>query len=124
MDKIDLIILKKMIKKFGSIELKVKGVSMQPLISENETIYIKELSKELKRFDIIVFHQDQKLIVHYFWQKNRYFSDNGEVYLTRPLNPIRGYDIPINKNDILGIVDNIKITKYLKFKIIFYKLFR
>ncbi len=123
MDKIEFLYLKKMLSQKGFVELKVKGTSMRPLISENDIIKIEELKSELKIFDIIVFYQDQKLIVHYFWQKNKFFNNENENILTRPLNPISGYDFPIRNVEILGIVTNFRVSTFLKLKIILNKFF-
>lgn len=116
------IILKKQLEIEKTIQLEVLGSSMLPLYrSVGERINVEIIHEliELKRFDIIVFWQNEGLIVHYFWKINSFFNDNAKdpTIITRPLNPITAYDHPIHFNQLLGIVRDKKIGNYLKFKI-------
>lgn len=115
------------LKNVKELDITITGNSMKPLFNEDsqqtKVRYIDDLNL-LKRFDVIVFWQGDKLISHYFWKKNEYFqNDNGEPYIiTRPLNPIKSFDIPIVSAQILGILPE-KIGLGLKLKIFFRQLF-
>lgn len=102
----------------GVAKVRIRGNSMNPLLSELDHVTIFPLRdlNSIKRFDVIVFWQHNILMCHYFWKRNAVF--NPDVLLTRPLNPINGYDHPINQSQVLGIAKLVKISSWLKFKII------
>lgn len=121
------LILKSFLETKGELVMNIKGVSMNPVLYEKDCVSVvptKSLNS-LKRFDVIIFWQNNILICHYFWRTNTYFQNNSsdldsKILTTRPLNPLRGYDHPIKMSEILGIVPMVKINWWLKLKIILY----
>ncbi|MBY0412922.1 MAG: hypothetical protein K2Q18_02090 [Bdellovibrionales bacterium] len=115
------------LKKSKEMEIAVSGISMLPLYAKDIQIttvrHIEDL-KSLKRFDIIIFWQNNILISHYYWKRNEHFNDdpNDPNIVTRPLNPIRSFDHPIKSAQILGILPE-KINLWLKIKILFCNYF-
>jgi len=104
------------------LELNVLGTSMHPLYkSAGEVANVEVLKglKDLRRFDIIIFWQNNSLIIHYFWSLNKNFNEDPDnpLIVTRPLNPLRAFDHPIYFDRILGRVKEKKIGFWLKLKI-------
>jgi phage repressor protein C with HTH and peptisase S24 domain len=113
---VDVETLKFIIEKKGKLNLKVSGRSMIPLLKENDEILLSPL-KNLKRFDLIAFSSKGQIVCHYFW------GENNKDLLTRPLNPIGSFDFPIETEQIIGKVENVRISIFLKFKIFMRDLF-
>lgn len=115
---------KEMLKEKGVLNVNIVGRSMFPLIKEGSTLSIVPIGsyESIKKFDVIIFHDGHRLVCHYFWKRNMYFKNeedlNNPVLVTRPLNPIHAFDHPINADQILGYVPDVKIGPYLKFKIL------
>lgn len=101
----------------GLITLTISGHSMLPLIQERDSINIIPcIPEKLKMFDIVVLWDNEKLICHYLWKKN-----NGLVKraYTRALNPLNSkLDSPVEFYFILGAVENYKIKKGTKLRIL------
>lgn len=74
--------------------------SMVPVIQVGEEILVEVKAENLKRFDIIVFVQDKKLICHYLWTLNRIV----EPRLMQTRNISGGLDFPIVESDYIGKV--------------------
>jgi len=128
LDNSEFIILKNYLKLNKTIRLNVWGSSMLPLYKTNGeevNIVIIHEFQDLKRFDIIVFWQNERFIIHYFWKLNKFFNDNdtNPTIVTRALNPINSFDHPIHFNQVLGIVREKKIGSWLKFKIALSSIF-
>lgn len=106
-------------KRVLNIMLKYQVVSdsMMPLIPIGSEITIKKIQDvdRLKKFDIIVFKSGNLLMCHYYWHQNQHF-DKGMI-TTRALKS-GGHDIPFDKNKILGIVTNFKLSGWMKISII------
>lgn len=105
------------------LKYKIVSDSMSPLIPIGAEIEIRKLedSEELKKFDIILFKQDARLVCHYFWHENDIF-DKGLIN-TRCINSL-DEDHPFARNQIIGIVTNFKISNWLKFKMMIRDLLR
>jgi hypothetical protein len=119
-------LLKRHLEIVKQLDISIIGQSMAPLYRpEGQLVkvsYIEDLNS-LKRFDVIVFWQNDILVSHYFWKKNSYFTDpNDPTLVTRPLNPIKSFDHPIKYNQILGILPE-KINFWLKIKILYKIIF-
>ena len=116
--------LKLLIQKFKTIEVNLMGKSMNPLMHQGDKVHVTKFESinKLKRFDILVFWSGDLLVCHYFWRKNSIFIDSelDPVIMTRPLNPIRAYDAPIKASQILGTVNDVKISFWLKLKVAYY----
>ncbi len=120
-------ILKKSLRELNSIEFVIDGNSMEPLIKNRTKILISRVDdlKSLRRFDIIVVCLNDRLICHYFWKMNQvYLHPEMNTIVTRPLNPITGYDAPVSINNILGRSDVFSLTLLMKLKIAWYFLKR
>jgi hypothetical protein len=121
------LLIKKHLAKVSEMDIVIKGISMLPLFSKSSQVvkvqYIED-EKSLKRFDIIVFWQNNILVSHYFWGRNKYFNENPNDpdLITRPLNPIKGFDHPVKYEHILGIIPE-KIGFFLRLKILFNIMF-
>ena len=110
------------LRQHGKIFINVYGTSMLPLFkNEGEEVVVTSVSdwQEIKKFDVVVFWQNNILICHYFWRHNKYFNDDvsNPTLLTRPLNPIKGFDHPIKFNQILGTVKSKKISFWTRVKV-------
>jgi hypothetical protein len=107
------ILIKIKLAALGQMKHPVVTGSMEPLIAVGSWIEVKPCKiKDLNQFDIIVFHQFEKLICHYVW----YFSKlKQDEVITRSL--VGGEDMPINENHLLGRVVNFDISKFQRFKI-------
>lgn len=104
------LIYKKKLHKQGEIISTVVTGSMEPLIPVGSKAVIKPYDfKKLQKYDIIIFLQRDKLICHFVWHFSR--MKKGEL-ITKSL--IGGEDMPICKDDFLGIVDNFQITTLQK----------
>ncbi len=101
------------------LRIKIKGKSMQPLLKDGKEVELCKIDsvEELKRFDILVFYDkvEDIFICHYFWKLGKHFvKDENDYILTRPLNPLTGYDTPVNPEMILGRVKNESFPLWLK----------
>ncbi len=96
---------------------KIVSGSMVPVISIGEEITIEVKARELKRFDIIVFVQHQKLICHYVWAMNKIVEPR--LMQTRSMGG--GKDFPIGEDDYIGKVISHRLSWWNKLKIIFSK---
>lgn len=86
-------------------KFKIVTGSMDPLIPVGSNVVV-DTTAEIKLSDIIVFWQDNKLICHILWRKNKIISQHGQVILvTRPLFG-RRTDLSITANQVLGKVIN------------------
>lgn len=114
-------LLKTHLKSVKTLDIEILGLSMVPLLDPEghkvKVLYVEDL-KILKKFDVIIFWQNNILICHYYWKVNKYFNDPVDpTIVTRPLNPIKNFDHPIKYNDILGIVDQ-KLSIWMKIKVL------
>ena len=87
---------------------------MAPLINTNEFVNLLTLDNpdSLKKFDIIVFRQQDILFAHFLWRKQN--ISGKESYLTRSLKNPTISDFPIEKADLVGIIIDKKLSFYHK----------
>ncbi len=90
---------------------------MIPVINIGEEITVEVKAKNLKRFDIIVFMQDDVLVCHYLWNINRFI----EPLLLQTRNISGGRDYPIKEEDYIGKVLSHRMSLLRKLSIIFFK---
>ena len=90
--------------------------SMIPVINIGEEITVEVKAKNLKRFDIIVFMQDDVLVCHYLWNINRFI----EPLLLQTRNISGGRDYPIKEEDYIGKVVSHRMSFLRKLRIIFF----
>jgi signal peptidase I len=91
--------------------------SMIPVINIGEEITVEVKAKNLKRFDIIVFMQDDVLVCHYLWNINRFI----QPLLLQTRNISGGRDYPIKEEDYIGKVLSHRMSFLRKLRIIFFK---
>lgn len=96
---------------------KIVSGSMIPVIAIGEEITVEIKARELKRFDIIVFVQNQKLICHYLWTMNKIVEPR--LMQTRSMGG--GKDFPISEDEYIGKVISHRLSWWNKLKIIFSK---
>lgn len=89
---------------------------MIPVINIGEEITVEVKAKNLKRFDIIVFMQDDILICHYLWNINRFI----EPLLLQTRNISGGRDYPIKEEDYIGKVLSHRMSFLRKLRIILF----
>jgi hypothetical protein len=97
-----------------------KGVivsdSMAPVIKIGDKLVVEVDNRDLQRFDIITFWQNEKLVCHYVWSMNRVVTP----FLLQTRNLKYGSkDTPINWDDYLGKVINHRLSFWDKVKIYF-----
>jgi signal peptidase I len=109
--------LKKKILEQPFFKGKIVSGSMIPVIEIGEEIMVEVKAKELKRFDIIVFVQHQKLICHYLWTINKIVEPR--LMQTRSMGG--GKDFPISEDEYVGRVISHHLNWWHKLKIIFVK---
>lgn len=96
---------------------KIVSGSMVPVIAIGEEITVEVKARELKRFDIIVFVQHQKLICHYLWTMNKIVQPH--LMQTRSMGGHK--DFPIGEDEYIGKVISHRLSWWNKLKIIFSK---
>lgn len=86
-----------------------------------ETVLVRPINENLKPFDILIFHQHDKLICHMYIKESALGTNSGLAeYLTRPYSG-NLFDYPVAKSNVLGIVCSHKVSLFRK---IFYLLKR
>ena len=96
---------------------KIVSGSMIPVINIGEEILIEVKARNLKRFDIIVFLREEKLICHYLWNINRVVKP----LLLQTRNIKGGKDYPIKEEDYIGKVLSHKLSFFRKLRIVISK---
>jgi signal peptidase I len=102
------------LKKIPMFKSKVVSDSMVPLINIGDEVIIDVGHQDLKRFDIIVFYHDGKLISHYLWRINRIVKP----ILLQTRNMSGKLDYPIEQKDYFGKVMNFKLSFWQKLRIL------
>jgi signal peptidase I len=116
------LILKKILLVKKVCQCRVITDSMIPIINVGDVIKVVPVENRatLRRFDIVVYWDGEKLISHYIWHQNRILKHQEEIYTTRSLKEYSVNDVPIKISDILGFVENFQIPFWTKTKIILY----
>lgn len=103
------------------------GSSMQPLINQDDKIYIEKVAfEDLAIGDIIVFYQNNKLISHRFIRKKNgkiIAKGDNSLLFDKPFEPkqIFGRVSKIQgKNDTIDL--NLKMAQITKYYFLFYSL--
>lgn len=95
--------------------------SMTPLIKVGDMIMVDVGNRDLKRFDVVVFYSDGKLICHYLWAMNRFVTPI--LFQTRGLK-FGAKDFPVSIDDFLGKVVSHKVSAKDKFFILLKAILR
>lgn len=68
----EFLIIKKKLLTDGKLNVRIISGSMEPLIKTGETVIVEPVN-DLKKFDIILYHSDDKnLICHFFWRESHF----------------------------------------------------
>jgi signal peptidase I len=102
------------IKKLPFFKGVIVSDSMEPLLKIGDKIVVEVGTRELKRFDLIVFWNGEKLVCHYVWAMNRLVTPF--LLQTRSMKYL-GKDVPINWDDYLGKVHSHRLFGLAKFKL-------
>ncbi|MFY7992637.1 MAG: S26 family signal peptidase [Bacteriovoracaceae bacterium] len=95
--------------------------SMMPLMPIGTPIVVAVGDQTIKRFDIIVFYNENKLVCHFLWNINRIVTPK----LLQSRNLVNfGVDFPISMDDYLGKVVSHKLRLRDKLRLIKHHLFR
>ena len=94
---------------------KIVSGSMIPVINIGDEILVEVKAKKLKRFDIIVFLDEGKLICHYLWTMNKVVKP----FLMQTRNMYGGKDIPIREENYIGKVLSHRLSLWQKLKFLF-----
>ena len=69
MDKDHFIFLKQVLSSIGTLDVEVTGYSMWPVLKDGEMVEIEKIApQDIRRFDILVFHDSEGLVCHYVWK--------------------------------------------------------
>jgi signal peptidase I len=95
---------------------KIVSGSMVPVIMIGEEITVIVKERNLKRFDIIVFLSEGKLVCHYLWRMNEIVTPR----LMQTRSMLGGTDLPIEEKDYIGKVVSHHLSKWRKIKLLFF----
>lgn len=111
--------LKSKLNREGSLSLRVASNSMVPVLKTGQIISVKRAEiANLKKFDILVFLQNEIIMCHFLWSVQT--GSEGQVELiTKSIENPTEIDIPLKEGLLLGKVDatipiHIKIKIWLK----------
>lgn len=90
--------------------------SMDPLLKTGDEILVEVKSKELKRFDIIVFEMEGLLTCHFVWNLNQFIEP--KLIQTRSLKGQR--DFPITYESYIGKVISHRLSFWQKMRILLF----
>lgn len=96
------------------------GQSMWPILKEGRVVKVntKASIDSLRPFDIIIFQDKDEFICHYFWKRPVNFHGNKRLIVTRPFNPVRNMDRPIEESQFIGQVIGVTFPWWAKIKVI------
>jgi hypothetical protein len=118
MDLIDFYKLKSDLTKLGELKFRIASDSMHPLLKVDSVVTVTPLElNKLKRFDVIIFWENDRLISHFLWAKQQLEASDKSIYITKSLREPKGFDLPLKDNLLLGKLD-VKIPILTKLKII------
>lgn len=116
MDLLKLKTLKIKLDQEDTLSLRVASDSMEPILKTGQIIQVKKIkSHELKKFDTIVFFQNEKIMCHFLWAI-QIDAEGKTLLITKSIKNPKEIDLPLKENLLLGKVD-VKIPLLLKLKI-------
>lgn len=117
MDLITFKALQNRLSREGLLELRIASNSMEPVLKKDDLITVTETKKSsLKKFDIIVFWQNNQIICHFLWSIQTTRSGE-ELFISKSLKKPKEIDDPIKEGLLLGKA-NAKIPLYFKLKML------
>jgi len=120
-DLIKLVSLKKKLMDDGKLNIRIVSDSMYPCLKIGDQIEVAPLTRPLKTFDIIVYLSENRFICHYVW-KNQIDFDN--TIVTRSIKNSNSDEIPLPFSNILGQVNERRISLLLRFTILLRNLLK
>lgn len=102
--------LKIILDRDNFIAMNIISGSMLPLIKIGAKIIVEPYN-DYKKFDIIVFKQQDKLFCHFTWNKS--ILSNNSIITKSLKNPCQ-IDHSVAIHDILGIVSNYHLSVFQK----------
>jgi hypothetical protein len=116
--------LKEELKKNGSFVSSVITGSMEPDIPTGSLVEVVPVNEAIRKFDIVVFWRNGKLVCHYVGHINRLRSTVSR--LTFSTWSIKGdrEDLPFDEERVFGKVVSHSISKLTKFKINLRRIFQ
>ena len=118
--------MKMKLKSSLSLDIQIVSDSMYPILAVEERCTVSPYLgvDNLKRFDIIIFWQANRLICHYFWRTSIALNTGKLQFMTRSLKNIYTNDVPFNEDQILGLICDTKVKKLTQIKIMFLNMLR
>jgi signal peptidase I len=109
--------LKSIVAKTGKLKFKVVSDSMLPIFKIGDVVTVEPFKQEvLKRFDVVVFWERNRMIIHFLWAKQLDETDGKSIYITKSLKQPLAVDLPIKESLLLGVV-NVRIPFMTKVKV-------
>lgn len=111
--------LKLKLEQEGILSLRIASGSMAPVLRTGQIITVKKTKlSELKKFDIIVFLQNERIMCHFLWSV-QIDKENQQTLITKSVENPTEIDIPLKEGLLLGKVDatipiHLKIKVWLK----------
>lgn len=105
------------------LRFRIVSDSMHPLLRVGDEIVWEKINNpflDLKRFDLLLFKQDQILYCHFVWQ----IRPKSNVIITRAYRYLWHEDLPIAPECILGKVKNCQLNFWQKLRVYLYFLLR
>ena len=93
--------IKQALEKSGVISINPKGQSMFPFIKEGDTAIIKAPTAPLKKYDCVLFVEDENTCV-----LHRLIKINGDALTTVGDNNLKP-DRPLKSNEVIGVLEGI-----------------
>lgn len=97
-------LLYKSLKEGRKQSLKVRGLSMQPLIKPEDEVFFRK-SKKFRFGDLVVYKKDSVFIIHRFIRKKRI---NNKDFFILKADSYRQADEPVGESQIIGVVTRLK----------------
>ena len=97
--------------------------SMDPLLKVGDEVVwekIEQPFEELKRFDLLLFQQNQNLYCHFLWQ----VKPKHKIFVTRSYRYLWHEDLPLTQEKIIGRVTNHHFSFWQKIRVILFFLKR
>jgi hypothetical protein len=116
--------LKEILQRTGSLKCRISSDSMTPLLRVGAMVLVEPLGEngweELRRFDLLVFHDGKDLMCHFLWTKNRLRTP--VTLSTRSLKRCLVDDPPVTTEQILGVVRGTRLSLRHKMGVLFKNL--
>lgn len=94
------------VRRFGSVRLRVSGASMVPALRPGDTLFVERIARgQIPAGEIVVFTRAGRLIVHRVIGTS---SHHGKAYLVTRGDRAHREDAPVSSADLLGRVSSIQ----------------